>query len=348
MRDIIDMETARCDIGGDQETEATLLEVVEDAQPFLLRDISGKHCRLVIVVLQAAGQVLRLPLGIDEDHDPLGRLFLFQQAEQQRKLFAARDMIEYLVDPFGGDLLRLDPYLLGQIHELVGQLHHPLRQGRRIEHGLSLLERRQLAQDEAEVLDEAHVEHPVGLIDDQRLDAVQREDPLLEVVDQPARGGDDNIDTVPERLALLLVIDAAENRLHLEGAGRAEPLGILADLHHQLAGRSDDQGAGIVRGLLAALQQFGKKGNQEGGSLAGAGLRLSGDVASLQGQRNRFLLHRGEFGKSNRFDALHHLGRKVQFGKFHISLSVKGFRESAFRSQIIISTPTPDSELPNP
>ena len=52
---------------------------------------------------------------------------------------------------------------------------------------LALLGRRQAAQDEADVRDEAEVEHAVGLVEHQHLRVAQVEHVLLEVVDEAAR-----------------------------------------------------------------------------------------------------------------------------------------------------------------
>src|SRR5439155_110444 len=76
-----------------------------------------------------------------------------------------------------------DPHRI--VHEHVGELHDVVAEGRREEHRLATLVGRELAQEVAQVLDEAHVEHAVGFVDDQDLHAAEIEDALLVVVDQP-------------------------------------------------------------------------------------------------------------------------------------------------------------------
>src|SRR3546814_2069497 len=60
---------------------------------------------------------------------------------------------------------------------------------------LALGAHRHAAQQEADVLDEAQVEHAVGLVQHAHLAGVQRDDlVLLDVVDQAAGRGDDDVD----------------------------------------------------------------------------------------------------------------------------------------------------------
>ena len=122
----------------------------------------------------------------DEDQDAIAALAA-QQPQQQAELLLAADVVEQLLHALGRLLLGHDRDLGGVVHELPRQLEHPEGQRRREEERLALLGRRQLAQDEAQVGDEAHVEHAVGLVDDEHLDLARRPHVLLQVVDQPAR-----------------------------------------------------------------------------------------------------------------------------------------------------------------
>ncbi len=241
-------------------------------------------------------------------------------------------MVEDLLDPLGGHLLGGDAHLFGQIHELVGELHDPRREGRREEHRLALLEGWQLAQDVAQILDEAHVEHAVGLVDDHRLDRIEGEDPLLGVVDEPPRGGDDDVDPLLQGLALLVVVDAAEDRLDAERAAGAQSPGRRRGSAPPAPGSAPAPApAGPLAASAVAAQQPGEEGDQKSGGLAGAGLRLAGDVLAGQGQGNRLLLDGGELGETDLGDPLEDLLGQVQFGEFHECSF--GNRNAGLRSQ---------------
>ena len=68
---------------------------------------------------------------------------------------------------------------------------------------------RQQREDLADVVDEAHVEHPVGFVEHQDLDLAQVDRPLLHVVEQPAGRGDEDVDAAAQRVDLRLHADAA-------------------------------------------------------------------------------------------------------------------------------------------
>ena len=103
--------------------------------------------------------------------------------------------------------------------------------------------RGQLRDDLPHVVDEAHVEHPVGLVEHEDFDAGEVERAAPDVVEQAARRGDDDVDAALERLELRPHPDAAED-------GDAAEAGVLAvradgrfDLDRELPRRGDDEGA---------------------------------------------------------------------------------------------------------
>jgi hypothetical protein len=129
------------------------------------------------------------------------------------------------------------------VHVLVGEVHDRVRQSGGEHHGLSLVVRRQAAQQKAQVAQKTHVEQAIGLVDDQDLDAAQRVDPLFQVVDQSPRRADEDVAAVTQAIALLVVVDAAVDGVHGQAGELAQRLGVRIDLHRQLARRRDHQSA---------------------------------------------------------------------------------------------------------
>jgi len=181
-----------------------------------------------------------------EDQDPVAALTA-QETQQQRELLVPADVEERLLDALGRLLLRHDRDLSRIVHELPGELEHPERECRGEEIRLPLFMRRQAAEDEPEVGDEAHVEHPVGLVDDEDLDAPGRPDALLEVVDETAGRADQKIAARGQGLALLRVVDAAVDGQGPERREPPEEPRVGVDLHDQLARGRDDEHAGRTR-----------------------------------------------------------------------------------------------------
>ena len=91
----------------------------------------------------------------------------------------------------------------------------------------------------------AHVEHAVGLVEDEHLDARQREGAALEEVLEAAGGGDDDV-RLGRGAGLLLEADAAVDGGDAERAGVRQRAQVLDDLGGQLAGGGQDERAGAL------------------------------------------------------------------------------------------------------
>jgi hypothetical protein len=89
-------------------------------------------------------------------------------------------------------------------------------QGRRKQHIQALVGWRQPSQQVANVLDEAEVEHAVGLVQYRNLYLAQFEHALLEIIDDAARCADQQVDPILDRAPLLFIAGAAESQADLE------------------------------------------------------------------------------------------------------------------------------------
>ena len=219
-------------------------------------------------------------LGIDE-YQRAGRGALAHEVDEERRLLLHRGVVDHLPHAFRGDALGLDADQLRVVHVLVGELEHAMREGRREQHVQPVFRVRQAAQQETDVLDEAEVEHAVGLVEHHDLHVAQVEDVLPEEIDDPARRADQDVDARFERAPLLVVVDAAESEAEREARVLHEDLGVAMDLDRELARRREYERArrrARPSGGRRIAQQVGEEGDQECGRLAGAGLRLSRDV----------------------------------------------------------------------
>ena len=100
---------------------------------------------------------------------------------------------------------------------------------------------RRLGDDPADGRLEAHVEHPVGLVEDEDADALQRDRAARDQVLEPARRGDDDVGAVGG-LDLGAEADAAVDGGDLQVARAGDRVELVDDLAGQLAGRRQDQG----------------------------------------------------------------------------------------------------------
>jgi len=142
-----------------------------------------------------------------------------------------------------------------------------------------------------DVVDEAHVQHAVGFVQHQHLDVLEHAAARLQVVEQAARRGDQDVQRTGQLAQLQRVGHAAQNgrdlqALHVAAVG----LRSLGDLHGQLTGRCKHQHAGAVDlALFAALgvvaargNDLAQRGDDEGGRLAGTGARGHHQVLAFQ------------------------------------------------------------------
>ena len=230
-------------------------------------------------------------LGAAEDHRQAAALGL-QHAGQQLDLVHRVGPVDELLD--GGDgravVGRVDGPDVGRLgHVAAGQGDDRARHGGREEHGLPRVGRQR--EHPLDVGQEAQVEHLVGLVQHDGPDVAELQVALLGQVEQPARGADDDLDALAQRLDLRLVGPAAVDGEHPDAALVAGGLEVARHLDGELAGRHDDErlrlagGRQRVEPLVAGSEHQLQQRDAEAEGLAGAGLGLADDV--VPGQRDR-------------------------------------------------------------
>jgi hypothetical protein len=178
-----DVEAARRHVAGDQQ-RACCLETVERLHARSLVHVAVQRAGVEAVPLQRAGQRRHVALAVAEDDRVLEVVGAADQRAQRRALFlrlaAGRTSAASIV-------LAVEFGARTSILHRVGRNWSARRSdlgrhGGREEQRLPR-ERQQLA-DALDVGDEAHVEHAVGLVDDEDLDAGQQDLAALELVEQ--------------------------------------------------------------------------------------------------------------------------------------------------------------------
>ena len=140
-------------------------------------------------------------------------------------------------------------------------------------------------------MDEAEVEHLVGLVEHQDFEFTKTERALVDEVEQPARGRDENVEAARDGAQALGVGNATENHADRQAHEPAIGLGAGGDLCRQLTGRREDQHSDVAR-----LREFARGGEpverwqHEGRGLAGAGLGDSEEIAAGEHRRDRLKL----------------------------------------------------------
>ena len=158
-----------------------------------------------------------------------------------------------------------------------------------------LADPRQQSHDALDVGNEAHVEHPVGLVDDQHLDVGEQHLAALEEIDEPAGRRDQHVDAAVELPLLIGEALAADEQRHAELVVLAVGLEGVRHLRRELARRLEDERARHA-GAGAPGGEDVDHGKGETGGLAGAGLCATQDIASGQHIGDGLFLDRGGGG----------------------------------------------------
>jgi len=315
--DALHVESTRCDVGCDENVDLARLEPVE----------FGDAARLVHVAMNlAAGKAVALQALVDLAHGrlPVGEndcrldMIVCQQPAQRLALFARlhRDFERSDILVGRSRPAYLDPLGIGE--ELLRQLLDRRRHGGAEQQGLARLG--QLGTDRLDIGDEAHVEHPVRFVDHEKLATVEQDLAPFEQVHKPARGGNQYVDTLVERLDLVAHLDAADQQGELEVMLLPVFSEILRHLRCKFARRGKNQGPGHQRAATPARQDVDHR-QYEAGRLAGAGLRDPDNVFHHQNGRDGLGLDRRGLGVAGGFYRLQQLVGEAEIGKFH-----SGFR----------------------
>ena len=190
---IVDVDAARGDIGGDKELELGVLELVHHAGALGLGDAAVETVGRESLGEQRVSELVDHALSVAED-DAETEPVEVDQTDERLGLPARGNLVIPLVDRGGGDILALDRHGLRIAGVAVDQLLDLTREGGREEDGLALLGGG--VEDLLDVVAEAHVEHPVGLVEDRHLELVELEGSPLQVIDNATGGSDDDLDTL--------------------------------------------------------------------------------------------------------------------------------------------------------
>ncbi len=219
-------------------------------------------------------------LRAGEDDDAPDAVLL-QQVHQQGRLEVLGDGVDGLRDAARGrgGALHADPDGLTQ--QVAGELQD--RRGHRRAEQQRLTVLRQLAQHAADVGQEAHVEHAVGLVEDEHLQLRQVRVGVLQVVEEAAGRRDDHVGALTEGALLRAHADAAEDARDAQAGVADEALRGLLDLRGELAGGREDQRA--RRAAPAAAETLQDRQEERGG-LAAARRGGAEYVAAFEGGRD--------------------------------------------------------------
>mmetsp|Transcript_105581 Transcript_105581/g.315367 ORF Transcript_105581/g.315367 Transcript_105581/m.315367 type:complete len:336 (+) Transcript_105581:272-1279(+) len=282
--DGLDVKTSRGDVGRDEDLGLAGLEGAQSHVSLALVPVAVDGLALHAHALKAPVELVAHALGLRKDDHLAIRL---AQAVHKLALLladiAADD--DLLLDVgVGLELVGVaDPDLHGIAEEVLGHPAHFLRPGSGEHHRLP--PRGDVADDLPDLRLEAHVEHSVGLVQNQEAHVAQVDHPALQEVVQAAGCARQQVGPPPEVSELGALGRAAVGQ-RCENARRpGKALGVGVDLARQLSRRRHDEQDRRAREALVQDLRDGRE--QEPERLPRACLRDADQVATLAGDGPR-------------------------------------------------------------
>ena len=189
------VDAARGDVGRHQHAHAAVAHAVQRPRALLLVHVAVQRADGEAFLREPDGQLRRRALHAGEDQR-LRDIGLAQEPIQHAHLVLVAVGDERVLRDVELRLrARLDLDPLRALRHAAGELADHAGERRREEERLAVL--RHAREDRVELLLEAHVEHAVGLVQHQELDARESHAAAVEVILEAARRGDGDVERLP-------------------------------------------------------------------------------------------------------------------------------------------------------
>ena len=262
--DVVEVDPARCHIGGHQHADLAVGEALKSLLAHRLAQVAMQLLGTQTQLVKALGQSGGSPAGAAEHQREI--LFVLDDLDEGFRavgwLHGDKRLREALRqgDVGAGVVLGLDqPRASGH---LVGQTGHFAVESGREQHGLAVIG--DSLENRLNLGDEPHVEHAVGLVEDEHLQLGEVNQLLAHQVEQAARGGHDEVRT-GGLLGLAVKWHATVGHCGFQVQRGGNGLHLGCDLRCQLAGWCQHKGAGVAVGLIQELHRGDGEGDDRWG-----------------------------------------------------------------------------------
>ncbi len=230
--EIYDIDTARGNVRRNQYIGLASLESAQNLLALRLRHIAVQPLGRIASLLQSVGNLIDRNLRATKDNAIKLRLDI-DNSGQRIELIALAHLEVDLIRKVGCQLLRLDAKHLRLTHIRLRQTHNTFGHRRRKQQHTTLLIHRR--HNRLDILDKAHIEHLVGLVQHHIADRRQIERATTDVVQHTTGRTHHDIDTARQTTQLL-----ANRRTAIDGRYRhsffvIERDQLLGYLQRQLA-----------------------------------------------------------------------------------------------------------------
>jgi hypothetical protein len=236
--DACDIDSAGGDIRSNHNAVISAFEAIHCAFPLALVttrvDSHGDNVSSFKVALNFVCAVL----GAGEDQDA-GQLAIPEEVQKKTDFLVSFDEIDVLVDSFDGVSGPANLNHQRRFLDSCGEGAYFRSYSGGEEHSLAIFWHS--GDDFLDVPDETHIEHSVGLIENEHLDAPEVYGALAHMVEEPARSCNNDINALTKRGKLAFDIHAAINGESPQVQETTIAENELFDLHSQLTSRGKDK-----------------------------------------------------------------------------------------------------------
>ncbi len=289
MRDVVDMDAARRDIGRHKNPVGAILKALQCLIALTLRTIAMDAGRVMAEASEMLGKAVRTMLGACENQKCAR--FVTQQSGQKFELAILVHFVNVQIDVFrrfGGNTDRDARRIL---HVRSHQMRDALLDGRGKQQGLAGFG--QILQDQLNGRKKAHVQHAVRFIEHHRLHASEVNQATLQKVTQAARCRDHNLRTVANLAQLPGFVHAAHHNRRPDRGSDGQLHHSFIDLDRQFAGWAEHHRANLARsGLVHVGQHPLDHRDRECQGLSSSSLRRGHYILAGESRGNRLRLHR--------------------------------------------------------
>ena len=297
VRDIVNIQTTGGHVGGDENVDFAAAEGRHDAGALSLLHVAVEAVDIVASGGQKDVQRIRFFLRAAEDH-AFGDVFRIDQTNDGIGAFAVFDDIEELFNV----VVRAFRDGCRDVHGILENVLRKLDDGTRHrggeEHGLMVAI--EMLEDLLDIVQEAHVQHFIGFIDDNVFGIHIIEMAGVDQVKEAARRGDQRVDSLGEHRLLTTVGLSAREGRRMDVGIASELEQFVGDLRGKFAGGDENEQveAWFVHDFLHGREA-------ERGRLTSARKGLSNDITAFHDAWNGLDLDRSRFTEACFIQGLH-------------------------------------------
>jgi hypothetical protein len=308
--DVGDIETSSGNGSSDEDWCSTRLESVQSGFSLSLGPVSVDRGGGVSLLAEEITKVVGHSLGLDKDEDQTTRLSSEEQVEKQRSLVSIFNILDSLSNVFRGGSDSTDGKEDVVLQERSSEHLNLSRESSRKHECLSVHDTWHIGTFDnlPDLRFETHVQHPIGLIEDEVLDVGERDLSSVNQVDQSTRSSRQEITASVERSDLGSDIGTTVDNGGADPRSVGEFPSLVVNLRNKFSSRSEDKGSGVGLSSVVASVAVGvvdrsgggsvrekgvENGEEETGSLTGTSLGTSHQVSATGDNGDRVLLDGG-------------------------------------------------------